>query len=276
MIEVLLDFAHKAGKIMKKNIYEVQPLYNKDATVDSIVTPIDIKVSDLFARMIKKNFAQLNYMIIDEEKISQYGNNVFKAINNSEYQFVIDPVDGTLLYANGHPLYGITIGVYHNTKPMLGIIYMPAVGELVYCDGRKSYYVQNAFGKKAITTELKVQKTSSSPIAFCALQRWRLKDCSMSKIMFLNYFSAVSQTMYPLIGKAKSCCVTGSYMWDIAGVVPLAECLGMHIMEYESGKIYNRISDEFFDEKLRVKKPCVLCYPQDFDEICSMIEPLKR
>ena len=101
MIDVLLDFAQKAGAEMKRRQKNLHLQKNKDKTVCSVVTEVDIFVSDLFAKTIEKHFSTLNYMIIDEEKIEQYGKDIFKKINESEYQFVIDPIDGTILYTNG-------------------------------------------------------------------------------------------------------------------------------------------------------------------------------
>ena len=272
MLDVLLQFTQKAGKLMTKNSSTVKSHY-KDDSVLSIVTQTDIMISDLFAKTIKKHFSNLNYMIIDEEKIGQYGNDIFKVIDNTDYQFVIDPIDGTIQYTYGHPLYGITIGVYKKGKPLFGIIYMPILEELLYSDSKTAYFVQNAFRRNEIKTMLKPQRSSQSPIAFSNLVTWDLtKDYSGNQILFFNYFSAVSQTAYTLLGKAKCCCIR-SNLWDVAGVIPIAECLGMKIFEYTSGKAVDCISPEFFNPDMRMKKKCILCHKQDFEEIRSMISP---
>lgn len=273
MLDILLKFAQKAGKLMAENSSTVKSNY-KDNSVLSIVTQTDVMVSDLFAKTIKKHFSNLNYMIIDEEKIGQYGDDIFKAINNTDYQFVIDPIDGTIQYAYAHPLYGITIGVYKKRKPLLGIIYMPVLGELIYSDGKKAYLVKNAFKRNAVQTEIKKQKTSQSPIAFGNLVNWKFTpNYSNSHILFFNYFSAVSQTAYTLLSRAKSCCIR-SRLWDVAGVIPIAECVGMKIFEYDSEKPVDYISEEFFHPDMWMKKKCILCHKQDFKEIASWIKPL--
>ena len=171
---------------MAENSSTVKSHY-KDDSVLSIVTQTDVMISDLFAQTIKKHFSHLNYMIIDEEKIGQYGDDIFKTINHTDYQFVIDPIDGTIQYAYGHPLYGITIGVYKKRKPLFGIIFMPILGELLYSDGKKAYFVQNPFKKNAVTTVIKKQKTSQSPIAFGNLANWKFNpNYSNSNIFYDN------------------------------------------------------------------------------------------
>jgi myo-inositol-1(or 4)-monophosphatase len=139
MIDILLRFAHKAGKYLLTQKSIAKTLGQKDCTVESIVTEADVTVSNMFATFIKKNFSKLNYIIIDEEKISHLGHSVFDKIAQTDYQFVIDPIDGTVQFATGHALYGITIGVYKKGKPLIGLIYLPEIKELVYCDEKYAY-----------------------------------------------------------------------------------------------------------------------------------------
>ena len=110
MIDTLLKFAREAGELMKAKKYDLHSQKNKSSSVESLVTEADIMVSDLFAKTISESFSALDYMIIDEEKISGYGEDIFSEIDKHEYQFVIDPIDGTTQYAGGHPFYGITVG----------------------------------------------------------------------------------------------------------------------------------------------------------------------
>ncbi len=273
MIDVLLGFVKDAGSKLELIRSDIFPITNKDNSIESMVTQADIDVSNMFEETIKENFAELNYMIIDEEKISRYGDDVFDVINDTEYQFVIDPIDGTLLYANNHPLYGISIGVYKNTKPLLGIIYLSEINELTYYDGNKAYWVHNAFDKGEIISELLPNNRPSSSIIFGHSWLWNLTEkFSTEKALFLDYFSAVSQSFYPLIGKAKAYCMFLK-LWDIAGTIPLANYLGMKIFEYGTGKVYDSISSEYFDVHMNTKKHCIMCHPEDYDEICSMVQP---
>jgi myo-inositol-1(or 4)-monophosphatase len=273
MIDVLLDFAQKAGAEMEKRQKNLHLQKNKDKTVCSVVTEVDIYVSDLFAKTIEKHFSALNYIIIDEEKIEQYGKDIFKKIEESEYQFVVDPIDGTILYTNGLPLYGITIGVYKKGKPLIGLIYLPQTRELAYYD-KKAYYVTEAFTENQVITEPKPQTHSQSPIIFGHAWKWRLKKgYNIEKALFLNFFSAVSQSIYTLVGKSKAYCMY-MHLWDMAGVLPIAQYLGMKIFEYGTDRVYDCISPQYFDDELMMQKHCILCYPEDYTEICDMVEPV--
>lgn len=48
---------------------------------------------------------------------------------NSEFVWVIDPIDGTLAFIAGIPVYGILLALLHNGIPVLGIIDMPVTAE---------------------------------------------------------------------------------------------------------------------------------------------------
>jgi fructose-1,6-bisphosphatase/inositol monophosphatase family enzyme len=275
MIDILLNFVKQAGKYLTTPRQEVKPLLNKTNSVESLVTSADIHISDLFAETIKHHFSHLNYIIIDEETIAKASDNIFEQINNTEYQFVIDPIDGTLQYAFNHALYGITIGVYKKAEPLLGIIYLPKINELIYYDGKKAYWVQNAFLKTEHKAELLPQSRSSSPIIFGHQWLWNLADnFSISNAIFLDYYSAVSQSFYPLIGKAKAYAMKVN-LWDIAGTIPIADYLGLKIYEYGSTKCCNTISAEHFNTKMGMKEPHILCHQEDYAEVCSLITPKK-
>ena len=273
MINILLDFVKNAGNYLIQQQKTIKPLLNKDSSVCSVVTQADLYVSDLFEQTLKTNFSDLNYMIIDEEKITKYGDDIFNKINQSEYQFVIDPVDGTIQYANGHHLFGITVGVYKNSQPLIGIIYMPKMNELLYFDGQKAYHVEHPFTESEIKTELLPQTQSYSPIAFANQFVWNINnDLSLSNTAFFNYFSAVSQCFYTLIGKSRALCMK-TCLWDIAGTIPLANYLGLKIFEYGSKKVCDRISPEHFNPNMSIKQPCIMCHPDNYEEIAKLVTP---
>lgn len=49
--------------------------------------------------------------------------------SNSEYLWVIDPIDGTKSFITGRPTFGCLIALLHRAVPVVGIIEMPALKE---------------------------------------------------------------------------------------------------------------------------------------------------
>lgn len=47
------------------------------------------------------------------------------------YRWIIDPIDGTKTFIHGVPLYGVLLGVEVRSKPSVGVVYLPALDEMV-------------------------------------------------------------------------------------------------------------------------------------------------
>jgi histidinol phosphatase-like enzyme (inositol monophosphatase family) len=47
-------------------------------------------------------------------------------------RWILDPVDGTQSFIHGVPLWGVLIGMEDQGEAVLGVVYMPALGDMVY------------------------------------------------------------------------------------------------------------------------------------------------
>ncbi len=62
----------------------------------------------------------------------------------SEYQWIVDPLDGTTNFVHGYPSFGISIGILHNDEIVCGIVkelpanhtYSAIKGKGAFCDGK--------------------------------------------------------------------------------------------------------------------------------------------
>ncbi len=50
----------------------------------------------------------------------------------SEYRWLLDPIDGTTSFVRGVPLYGTLVAVEREGRSVAGVIFMPALDEMVY------------------------------------------------------------------------------------------------------------------------------------------------
>jgi myo-inositol-1(or 4)-monophosphatase len=118
MKEKLIDIIKEAGKILKDGYYS-----NKDVTFKAkkdLVTKYDVAVENFLKEKFENEFKDFN--VIAEE--SDNSNKEFK---NS---IIIDPIDGTTNFVNGLPHTAISVGVYIDKKPFIGIVYNPILDEL--------------------------------------------------------------------------------------------------------------------------------------------------
>lgn len=63
---------------------------------------------------------------------------------DAEWRWIIDPIDGTKSFVRGVPLYGVLIGVLQREVPMIGVVNMPALGEIVYGRAGSGLLVERA------------------------------------------------------------------------------------------------------------------------------------
>jgi myo-inositol-1(or 4)-monophosphatase len=90
----------------------------------SPVTIADRKAEETIRTEIKKRYP--SHGIIAEE----FGNEN----ENAEFVWVIDPIDGTISFTTGCPLFGTLIGLLHEGKPVLGLINQPIIDQMCIGD----------------------------------------------------------------------------------------------------------------------------------------------
>lgn len=110
------------------------------------VTEADKAAEQVIRQAISKRFS--DHGILGEE---------FGATNaDAEYQWIIDPIDGTKAFISGLPSWGTLIGLYKLGKPFAGIMHQPFTGERYVCDGEKSF-----LSHKDDTSQLKTSDTQA-------------------------------------------------------------------------------------------------------------------
>ena len=58
---------------------------------------------------------------------------------NSDYEWIIDPLDGTNNYAHGLPIFSISVALAHKKETILGMVYAPFLKEIYWSIGKKSF-----------------------------------------------------------------------------------------------------------------------------------------
>lgn len=71
--------------------------------------------------------------------------------NNDEFQWIIDPLDGTTNFSQGLPLYAVSIGIKHQGKTVVGVVFAPYLNEMFHAVAGKGAYLNG----KPIATSAK-------------------------------------------------------------------------------------------------------------------------
>lgn len=129
-LEVAKEAAIEAGKIVKKYSKTEHTFHNKGHFAN-FATQADLESEAKVIEIIKKNFPDHN--IIAEEGGG--------GDNNSEYTWAIDPIDGTIPFVSGFPVYSISIGLLKNRQPFLGVINQVGTNELYWAEKGQGSFV---------------------------------------------------------------------------------------------------------------------------------------
>lgn len=265
MIEKFRKFIKEAGAYsLEKRHRDKHSLNYKwgDENVAAVVTEVDVEISRMFRKFITENFSHLNYLIIDEENVAELGKKVFEKVRESEYQFVLDPIDGTANYAADIPSYGISIGILKHGKPLYGFLYAPAMDELVYTDETEVCFEKNE--NKMILPKCEI---SSSKVVLGHQWDVNIPDNFFDgKFIIQDCFASVINQTYLALGRVKGV-FTRAYIWDISAAMAINKTLGMGFYNYNTKKELTEFSEEFFGDNCKCKFLNIACFEQEFEMV---------
>lgn len=130
MKNTLHKAAIESGKIIKEYFEGSFKIESKDI-ISNLVTEVDKKSEAKIIDIIKAEYPEHN--ILSEE--------IGALETNSEFKWVIDPIDGTINYAHKIPICCVSIAVEKAGEIIYGLIYNPIAGEMFYAEkGKGAFY----------------------------------------------------------------------------------------------------------------------------------------
>lgn len=119
MLAFATDLVRQAGRIIRENYEETMEVGHKSTTID-LVTDVDHAAEELLVDAIRSRYPEHAVLAEEGRGTSQ----------PSEYRWVIDPLDGTVNYAHGFPMFSVSVAVRRSQETILGIVYDPLRDEL--------------------------------------------------------------------------------------------------------------------------------------------------
>ena len=110
-----INISKIAGNYVLENFEGQFEIYSKDKR-NNLVTEIDLNTQKIIVEDINKTYP--NHAIVGEE-------DKLKSLKDSEYIWVIDPIDGTTNFVNGIPNFAISIALLKDLEPIAGAIWIP-------------------------------------------------------------------------------------------------------------------------------------------------------
>lgn len=222
------EAAKSAGEQMTKIHGDVDNVtYKKDKS--DMVTEADYQAERIISTTIKNEFPE--HMVLSEESWVEDS-------ENSEYKWVIDPLDGTGNFAHGNPNYSISIALVRDNEPVVGLVYQPETDEVFSA----------IKGRGATADGHQISVSGSDTIDESMMLSGYDPDGDFTTEFYQKtqgvraIGSAALNMCYLATGAADAMWEYDTYPWDVAA--------GMLILKEAGGKITNPSEDEY---KLKVE-----------------------
>ena len=191
LINEVKIWAREVGSLQyKRNRKDDLQINKKSSNVD-LVTEVDSLSEKLIIEKINNNFPE--HSILAEE-----GGSVKK---DSPYTWIVDPLDGTNNYANGYPLYCVSIALQYKDEIVLGVVFVPELDQMFWAIKDNDAYLNDE----------KIEVSEKNNLDQCLLATGFPYDKLTSKYDNMDHFKK-------LIMEARGVRRSGSAAFDLCNV----------------------------------------------------------
>ncbi len=131
MINIAINAAKSASKILIENFGKIGSDDVKKKSRNDFLTFVDERAENTIIEILQDAFP--DHSILAEESGLQK--------QNSDYEWIIDPLDGTKNYISGIPIFAISIALRHHDQIQLAVVLDPVRNELFHAQRDKGAYL---------------------------------------------------------------------------------------------------------------------------------------
>src|SRR5438105_12952523 len=150
------ELARGAGEITLR--YFRRSLDAERKADGSFVTAADREAEKFLRAEIARRFP--DDAIIGEEEGEQAG--------TSDRRWIIDPIDGTYSFVHGVPFYGVLTVFEIADEPSVGVVYIPALGELIKAARGQGCYWHGELSRVSATDAMTDELLLATDFCSCA------------------------------------------------------------------------------------------------------------
>lgn len=230
MINDLIEIGKEAGNIVREG-FGTKHIIEYKTNESNLVTEIDKASEELITNFISKKYP--THSILAEE-----GGDVSK---DSEYLWVVDPLDGTTNFAHGLPIFSVSIGVQKNGETVAGVVY----------DVMRDIIFSAEKGSGAFANSKKINVSNTSKLEHSLLVTgfpYNVAENPEGAFELFTSLTKKARGMRRLGSAAIDFCYLASgvfdgfwevylHPWDICGGKLIAEEAGGIVTDFESNSI---------------------------------------
>ncbi len=174
-----------------------------------------------------------NHAIMGEE----YG-----SVGHHDFQWIIDPIDGTRPFLCGLPVWGTLIGLTHKGRAVMGMMSQPFTGERFWSDG-ESAWTRGPLGEIRLHTRQHIQLDqailhATAPESVALYKGNHFDD--LSRQVLMTRYGGECYAMAMLAAGFIDICVEYSMQpYDIVALIPIIEAAGGIVTTLDGGRAEN-------------------------------------
>ena len=217
------------------------------------VTSADKAFEKFISKEIKKKFPK--HQIIGEE----FG---YKK-TNSDYTWVIDPIDGTRSFVIGNPTWSNLISLNYKGKPIIGLANFPILKKFYYNSSDKIAYISEKGKKRRLKVNSKATFSNMKMSAAFHGGLTLAQQKKIPKILKRMQFPCVDALSYSHFadGKVDVVLQCSNKIWDIHALIPIIKAAGGIVSTWDNqdaikaGNIICSSNKNIHKKVLRILKP---------------------
>lgn len=230
MLNFAIQIAREAGGVLIDRLGRAQ-VTNK-GTID-LVTEADLAAEELIIERIRSHYPR--HAILAEESGPSDGITLIPG--ESEWKWIVDPLDGTTNYAHGYPCFCVSIGIERAGKVEIGVVYDPMRDEMFAAER----------GQGATLNERRIRVSEVQDLngaMLCTGFPYNVRERPDFARDFTNFTmlaqavrrdgSAALDLAYVACGRFDGFWEDGLNPWDVAAGILLIEEAGGHVTDYQN------------------------------------------
>lgn len=160
-LKIAIEASKAAAEVIKKYYQgNFQVEIKNDQTP---VTEVDIQAEKIIKEIILNAFPDHGF----------YGEETNRENHDSDFLWLVDPIDGTKGFVRGYPFFSTQIALMHKSQIILGVSNAPIFEEIIFAELGKGSWIDNHRTKVSKTSKIESSTISSGNLKSLALsEKW--------------------------------------------------------------------------------------------------------